>query len=324
MKQTAFYIGLFFILCSAAVMAESEDGGYAGAFLNMALDARPAAMGGAYIGISDDASGQLYNPAGVAAMRTRSFSSAYRMMKLDRKLGFVSLVLPTRLESSLGISWIYAGYGEVTRRNSSGQDLGSTISSGEHAFAMTFAKQFSPVFSAGTKLNYYYKYLDDISEKLTASSVGINLGVMMYVDSLFEYGAMEEKAINDIKIGLVLDNLSAQYSWGSGDEGLRAAPDDAFPVSVGLGVSFRAFNRQLLLAVDGEKNLEQDPVFRFGGEYLYRDLMTLRAGLDNGHMTFGTGFPFKIGQADLFINYAFADDRVDEGSDHLFSLQVKF
>ena len=93
------------------MVAADENGGYAGAFLKLPVEARPAAMGGAYIGVSDDAAGQLHNPAGIQSIEKKIFTSSYRAMGQGRKLGFLSLILPTRGESALGFSWLYAGYG---------------------------------------------------------------------------------------------------------------------------------------------------------------------------------------------------------------------
>ncbi len=320
MNKHIILFGLIFLASVNFAVAEEADGGYAGAFLKVPVAARPAAMGGAYIALSEDAAGQLYNPGGLASIPRKDFFSSYRVMKLDRKLGFVSFVAPTKLQSALAISWMYAGSGEVEERTNSGFLTGSTIASADHVFSVTFAKQFQPFFSAGTRLNYFYKTYDDIS----ANSIGIDLGAQLFVDSLFEYGAMEEFPINDIKIGLVAQNISAQYSWKVDVNQLSASPDDEFPLEFGLGVAFRSFQRNLLTAVDVRKNDKQAVYFRFGGEYYLNPKLALRAGLDDGHLTTGLGFNLPLSRNILIIDYAFADDRVGEGSDHIFSLNFLF
>lgn len=316
-------IAVFMILClvfSQIAAAETEDGGYAGAFLKLAVQARPAGMGGAYIGVSDDAAGQLFNPAGAPAVQTKTIASSYRVMDLGRKLGFVSFMLPTRGASGLGLSWLYAGYGEVDTRNSSGQKLGGTISSSENDFGLTFGKQFAPFLGVGTKLNYYYKRLSDLS----ATSIGINMGIMISIDSLFQYGSMEGKPITDIKAGLVFSHLAANYSWSDKNAGLAATQDDKFPNLLGLGVSCRAIDRKLLVALDLEKNFKQALVSRFGAEYDFRNRLLLRGGLNEGAVTAGMGYTFALKKATLCFNYAFSAERTDEGSDHIISLDLKF
>ncbi|UCD18058.1 MAG: PorV/PorQ family protein [Candidatus Zixiibacteriota bacterium] len=325
MRKLISIISLLLVFPWQCVLGEAEDGGYAGAFLKMAVAARPAAMGGAYYGLSDDLPGQLFNPAGLTAITDKTFSSSYRVMQLDRSLGFLSIAFPARLQSTLALGWLYAGYGEVTARNRSGRELGRTISSNEHVFAATFAKQFLPFLGGGVKLNYYYKKLDIID----ANSVGINLGALLAVDSLFEYGSMEGKAITDIKIGLVFNNIAAKYPWTTNEYwekygGRGSAQDDEFPFVLAGGVSCRTFRKSLLVAFDLEKNFEQAVVARFGGEYNITKQFFLRSGLNEGVLTAGFGLLQRLEWFGFSFDYAFSAERADEGSDHIVTLNVTF
>lgn len=319
MKKILLLFG-FIALLTAGIVQAAEDGGYAGAFLRLPLQPRAAAMGGAYIGLSDDAAGQMFNPAGITAITSLDFSSAYRAMKLDRTLGYVSLIIPTRQQSALGVSWIYSGSGEVERRSNSGYLTGGAISSNSHAFSVTFAKQFLPALGAGARLNYYLKSFDE----LNANSIGINLGLMLSVDSLFEFGEMEEKPINEIKVGVILQNLAAKYSWDKESAGLQTSTDDEFPVEFGLGLSFRTLYRTLLFNIDGRVSDKQSLIFRAGTEYRLHRNVDLRAGIDNGRLTAGAGFRVPLGTNMMFIDYAFSMDRADEGDDHIFGLSFRF
>ncbi|MEW5924222.1 MAG: PorV/PorQ family protein [Candidatus Zixiibacteriota bacterium] len=338
MKKTAIFISLLLLIGPSVIKAETQ-GGFAGSFLNMPVDARTAAMGGAFNAVSDDGAAVLYNPAGIQTMTDRVFTSSYRAMKMDRKLGFVSLILPTHGESSLGFSWVYAGYGEVDKRNINGQLTGETISSNEHDFAVSFAKRFLPYLAIGTRLNYYTKSLGD----LNASSVGVNIGGLLYVDSLFRYGEMEDKIITDITAGLVMKNLAAKYPWESQGTGLAATQSDKFPVSLGIGASCKTLKRKLLIASDLEiqvktvewdasssegtisnKETYTDSFFRIGGEYKAMDNLMIRTGLNNGVFTAGAGFVFVFSSSTLQFNYAFSGDKADEGEDHVITLGIRF
>lgn len=337
MKKIIIYIWLAIISLSVSSFAERGTGGFAGAYMELAAEPRPAAMGGAYIAISDDAAGQLYNPAGVTAIRQAIFTSSFRSMTLGRSIGFASLLLPTRQESALGISWQYVGSGSVDVRNEDGDKMGMSFSANEHIFAITFAKQFTPFLGLGSKLQYLLKdgfsaggaigsrnY--DIIYDNGASSIGINLGAMLYVDSLFEYGEMEYKAINDIKIGLVFKNMAAEYRWTSNkNPNMTSAPDDKFPLIYCGGISFKSFQRKLLFAFDLEKVDMRPIAVRFGGEYVYNNKFALRTGFDDGIITGGIGYHFSMGAANILeFDYAFSSARVDEGSDHLFGFHFKF
>lgn len=338
MKKIVVFISLLILIVPAVSRAESQ-GGFAGSFLNMPVNARTAAMGGAFNAVSNDGGAMLYNPAGLQTMTDKVFTSSYRAMKLDRKLGFISFILPTHRESSLGFSWVYAGYGDVERRNISGQLTGETISANEHDFAVSFAKRFMPYLAVGTRLNYYTKNMAD----LRASSVGINIGGLLYVDSLFRYGEMDSKVVTDITAGLVIKNFAAKYPWESKGVGLSATQTDKFPLSAGIGSSFKALRRKLLVASDLElqvktvewdestgdgtvtkKETYTDSYFRIGGEYNAIDNLLLRAGLNNGVLTAGAGFVFNFNFGSLQFDYAFSGDKVDEGEDHVVTLGIRF
>jgi hypothetical protein len=315
----------------------AENGGYAGAFLKIPVEARPAAMGGAYIGVSDDAAGQLHNPAGLQSITTNVFTSSYRAMGQDRKLGFLSLSLPTRGESILGFSWLYAGYGSVEGRDNSGYATGEIISSNEHDFGITFAKRFEPFFAMGTKLNYYHKKHADMS----VGSIGIDIGAMFFIDSLVPYGDMEGKLITDIKGGVEVKHLAAKYLWETDGTGLTPSQTDDFATFIGMGGSCRTIDRKLLLAVDLELIAARYPdpaadasfdsrisstdfIFQAGAEYSFEKKYFLRAGINDGVFTAGGGFKYSFENLALSINYAFSDDRVGEGDDHIISLDVNF
>ncbi len=325
------------VLLLSNATAATENGGYAGAFLKLPVEARPAAMGGAYIGVSDDAAGQLHNPAGIQSITEKVFTSSYRAMGLDRKLGFLSVLLPTRRESILGFSWLYAGYGSVEERDKSGNATGNIISSNEHDFGITFAKRFEPFFAMGTKLNYYHKKHVDLS----VGSIGIDIGALFFIDSLLDYGTMEGKPVTDIRGGVEVKHLAAKYIWETKGTGLTPSQTDDFATFIGIGGSCRSFNRNLLVAMDVEliaarfpdtsksAQLEDrvssnDVLFQMGGEYSFENKYFLRAGLNDGVLTAGGGFRYDFSGVALIINYAFSNDRVGEGDDHIITLDINF
>ena len=96
---------------------DDGDGGYAGAFLQVPIGARPTAMGGAYIAVANDGAGALYNPAGLVSLRRMTFATSYRTMTLDRTLGYVTFIVPVEGDAVLGFNWLYAGSGEVDARD---------------------------------------------------------------------------------------------------------------------------------------------------------------------------------------------------------------
>ena len=307
-------------------VAADGDGGYAGSYFQIPIGARPTAMGGAYIGLSDDGAGPLFNPAGMATQKNYLFATSYRVLQLDRKLGYVSFIMPTREKSVLGFNWHYYGSGSVERRNSDGNLSGGEISYNSHAVSVLFAKQFEEYMSLGIRA----AYLHSTFAEMAAFSVGIDFGAMFYLSNLIDRDLRDEKAVQDIRVGVVLKNLAATYRWNSDDYNevyggdLGVEQDDDVPIEIGLGGSARFFQRKLVLAADIYKNVEQNARLHTGAEYFLTPEFALRGGYSDRRFTAGTGYIFKFSNQVLAIDYAFASGRVDEGSEHIFSFDVLF
>lgn len=313
-----------FVLGSS-VSAEEFDGGYAAAFLQVPIGARPAGMGGAYRAVSNDAAGPLYNPAGLAKLNRNLFGTAYRAMRLDRVLGYAAATFPVRHQAVLGVNWLYAGSGSVAMRDFDGVRTGSDFSLNQHVFGLVFAKRFERLFAAGVKLNYFHARIPEV----TAFSVGFDFGGMFYLNELINRERRDHFPIQDMQAALTIKNIAATYPWNSEkfERAFSTDPrsyeqDDKVPVEVGLGVSGRLFRKHLLLALDGVKNTKQNPALYAGAEYFVSPELALRAGYADGRLAFGSGYIFKISGHALAIDYAFNSDKADEGSEHLFSLDL--
>ena len=314
------------ICLTGTIRAEDGDGGYAGAFLQVPVGARPTAMGGAYLGISDDGAGVLYNPAGIAVIRKPVFATSYRAMKLDRQLGYVTVLFPAKGYSTVGVHWLYAGVGDVEGRDSDGALTGNVLSMNNHVFSLLFAKRFVPLFSAGLKASYQHSQFAE----MTAYCVSFDLGLMFYLDQLVNRERRDLMPVQDIRAGLVIKHMEAKYIWNNEDYLLRytegnqfgVEQEDKVPTVIGLGGSARFFERKLLVAADMRKNAEQDLAFHGGLEYTLIPEAALRGGYSDGRFTAGAGYLFKMGRHTLAVDYAFSTDRADEGSEHIFSFDL--
>ncbi len=310
------------------ILAADGNGGYAGSFFQIPVGARPTAMGGAYLAVSDDGAGPLFNPAGLTDLKRPLFGSSYRVLALDRSLGYVTVMFPARGESAIGVNWLYAGSGDVTVRDQNGTDLGRTLSFNNHAFSALFAKRFEDYLSAGLKASYLHATFAE----MTAFSISLDLGVMLYIGQFFSRESRDLLPVQDMRLGLVVKHVAAEYRWNNHNyiaefrdpAALSTDQDDAVPLEVGLGGSARFFQRKLLVATDVRKNVKQDPSLCAGAEYLIAPEFALRGGFSDGRFTVGTGYVLEIGKHTLAVDYAFSTDKVDEGSEHIFSFDFLF
>jgi hypothetical protein len=313
----------------AGQLAAGEgNGGYAGAFFQIPIGARPTALGGAYLAVSDDGAGPLFNPAGLADLKRPLFAASYRFLALDRRMGYVTVTFPARGQSAIGVHWLYAGSGDIMMRDPEGRELGQTLSLNNHAFSVLFAKRFQEYLSAGLNASY----LHSTFAEMTAFTVSFDMGMMLYINEFADRETRDLWPVQDIRVGIAVKHLAAKYRWDNHNYRLEfggaatgdSEQDDKVPVEAGLGVSARFFQRRLLVAADVLKNEKQGPFFHGGAEYLIVPEFAVRGGYSDGRFTAGAGFIFHIDKRTLAIDYAFSTDKVDEGSEHIFSMDLLF
>ena len=316
------------ILLPAFAVTYAQDAGYAGAYLTVPIGARPTAMGGAYLAISDDGSGPLYNPAGLASLNSPLFSASYRAMQLDRSLGFVSGAFPVSGEAAVGVSWLYAGSGSVAGRNDEGRLTGNDITFNNHSIGVTFAKRFEQYLSVGGKFSYLQATLPEIN----AFTVGIDVGVILHVSYFYDRDVRDDMAVQDIQIGAVVKNLGAQFNWNSENYVRRyisatafgAGQDDKVPIEFGVGGSARFLQRKLVLATDVTMNDKQNPELHSGAEYFFKPELAVRGGYSDGSFTTGAGVVFALAKKPVALDYAFSTEKAGEGSEHIFTFEFRW
>jgi hypothetical protein len=285
-------------------------------------------MGGAYLAISDDGAGPLYNPAGLANLTSPLFSASYRAMKLDRTLGFVSAAFPVSGDAAVGVAWLYAGSGSVAARGEEGRLLGHDITFNNHNIGVVFAKRFEKYLSIGGK----FSYLQANMPEFNAFTVGVDVGAILHVSYFYDRDVREDMAIQDIQIGAVVKNLGAQFNWNSEDYVRRyisatafgSNQEDKVPIDFGLGGSARFLDRKLVLASDVMMNEKQNPEFHGGAEYFFKPEIAVRGGFSDGRVTTGAGVILAFSGKPMALDYAFSSDKAGEGSEHIFSFEFRW
>jgi len=304
------------------VLAETGDGGYAGSFLQLGLSARAVGMGQAYYGVSDDAAAIFYNPAGSVFELKKRVGFSYRVMDMDRKLGYASLDLPARGEATISFGWIFRGVGNIVERNELG-DPGDNLDDSENALMIGFSRRFSRYVAVGGTGKYMFANLAGV----TSNTVSFDIGT--YVKLSKGEGLGEDSKLDFVRFGLVVANLGARYIWTTGDYWatrgeLGDSRTDDFPMLVGGGVSVMGLDKKLLVAVDARKYQWHSISLHGGTEYALSDIFKLRAGLDDFHPTFGGAVTKRVDSYDLQLNYAFSASKAGERSDHIFSVGITF
>ena len=95
------YIALALLIPASAF---AQTGGQPGAFLSYGIGGRALAMGGAYYGISDDATAAYWNPAGLAQLQRKEVTTMQATLFQQTKLTYFSYAYPTKGGSTFALS----------------------------------------------------------------------------------------------------------------------------------------------------------------------------------------------------------------------------
>lgn len=324
MRRAAIVLIGVMIAMPGIVSADSDGkGGQPGAFRDLKLGGRASALGGAFTAVAEGGVGHLYNPAGLAQSRMYEFSFSYRAMHLDRRLGYASAAIPAKEDARLGVSWTYAGTSDLASRDEQGNIIpGEDISYGENLVGITFAKRFIPELMLGGTVFYVQNDIANIS----AYTVGVDAGILAKID-------MRKTFLNRyfplLQAGLAVENLGASYRWTTEDywqsrgRETGATTDESFPLNFRLGTALVRPN-SYLFAADLEINTVSMIKTHFGGEYTFRRTLSVRAGLDDLHPTFGAGVFKRLGKVGVWMDFSYLLDKVGEGDDVLVSFDLMF
>lgn len=308
-----------------------EDGGQPSAMLDWSVGARAVAMGSAFTATAEGPTGSWWNPAGIAQSKQDALEMALRRMSFDRQAGYVNYIHPFgREEAAMGLSWIYAGVGDVFARDIDGR-LGESISDYTNAFAFTFARRFTERNApTSIALGVNLRYLQHNIANINAYTVGFDLGAQLR-HRMYKRGMTPEDVPNELRLGVAVQRLNQKYPWITSDywneqgETSGSTFEERFPLIIRGGAAALFLNGRALGEVDVKVDTRQGATFHIGAEGRPHPLLALRAGLDNGNLTFGGGIEPKVSSGTRFLlDYAFAiqPDQIDP--EHVFSLGLRF
>lgn len=311
---------LFLCIGLLLALGGSSWGGskYAGEFLSLGVGARPLGMGGAFAAISDDASAVYWNAAGLANLSRRQVmfmhAESFGGLVGHDYLGFVLPLEPSR--SAVGIGLLRLGVEDIpyTKLDTLSQRpyVWKRVNDAEYALFLSYARRAGERWSLGGSAKLIRKGLGDDY----ALGLGADLGVLCRLRPRWAMGAK------------LADVTSTPLAWNSGHREYilpmlklgtvyELAPEFLRgEILLGLDVDTR-FEGRDYAAWASLGGVSLDP--RTGLEYRYRNLISLRAGIQPGQFSAGAGIHLGIGAVD----YAFlGHDELDNS--HRLSAQVEF
>jgi long-subunit fatty acid transport protein len=284
---------------------------FEGQFLKIGVGARAAAMGGAFVGVADDASALYWNPAGIARIdETKSefsFNHAVWPAEIDfSQVGYVFHV--KRFPGAFGFhvrSLYMDPMEETTAYQPNG--TGNTFDAGYMTAGFSYARSFTDKFSAGGTINLVQGGLAEFSQQTYAFDVG----------TLYDVGAF------GMRIGMAISNIGSQIRY--------IDRDARIPGIFRVGTSFnllQAADQKLIGSFEFSHPPDNAERMNVGAEYSFQRYLFLRGGYNVNYdaegLAGGVGIHLPVsvvGQAD--VDYAFTDMK-DLGAAHRISLKVLF
>lgn len=245
-------------------------------------------MGEAVVAVSDDPSGQGYNPAGLPLMRTRQASAGFLNYVSGIQAGNISWVQPLDGLSTAAAGLTYLNSGsikETTIDDPLGESLGSFTYS---SFALTasYGRCFDPQWYAGASIKGAYEK----AKEYTSSGVAMDLGVLYEVD-LQSIGDRIFKPAQPGNYGTSLVLGASVQNAGFATKAF-VSEKAKMPLLVRAGLAYRPFMNKLTVALAGVKPADAPFAVQAGGEYWIKGTAALRLGynglygsLQNGSST---------------------------------------
>lgn len=292
------------VFATAEVASAVESSSNANApYLRMGAGARALGMGGAFVGVADDATAMFWNPAGLAWTSGWEVTGMYTAgMNVDRQYNYVGF---SRNGDTFayGLQWINAGMQDIVQRNENGLDQGE-FNFGDNAFSLSLAKGFD-MFALGVTGKYLRQSVGaEVAGDEAVSGFGVDLGLGM---GLTDWA----------RVGLSVQNVAGQL--GTVDK------VNTIPATLRAGLAIMPIPG-LTTAFDLEKTRDEDDyVFHGGAEFavpVTEELGTaLRLGINDDRFAGGIGLRYNI----LTFDYAYVvEPEKFLGENHRFSVSLNF
>ena len=277
----------------------SEGGADAGAFLRMGAGAHAKSMGGAFTAIANSPAAAYWNPGGLAYMGSISMLASHNEMALDRSYTFISGIVPSSRNSSLGISWIGLNVSNIEARSGDTPDPDYYFNSANSAFLLSYSYKLSPLFSIGMN----YKWLQERVYTSTLSGHGFDVGIF-------------SKLTDTFSAGLMLQDVQSQVK---GEDGFS----QKFPLIYRLGLA-ATFAESFHAAVDFGFSNENYKNFALGLEYRPMAMLPIRAGFNQQGFVFGSGLNVPLQTMNLNLNYSYGQDPLSGSDVHTISVGLSY
>ena len=274
MKRYLTFIILGVLLIAPQARGGSEDGGLPGGYLRWGASARCLALGGAFVGLADDAAAAYWNPAGLAQIPSTQLLAMHAILFEQTSYDLFTIVQPTRKLGTFGFGGVWLSSGSFERTDEQNRPQGH-FSDLQSTLFISYAKELGRV---STGLNF--KLVGHKIAGYSGSGTGLDLSLIY-------------RPLRSLNFGLSLQNILQPKLTLIEEE-------ESYPRCIRVGQALKFLNRRLVLVTDLEKVEGQELKVHTGMEWWAFPSLALRGGYDGQvrEYSLGSGFRFSRYQVD--------------------------
>lgn len=252
---------------AAPAAAEEENGGAPGSWLSQYVTARTLGLGGAFVGVADEASAVVWNPAGLAQLVPNEIRFETARLFEDTSINAFNFAVPGNKLPSFGLTIVALSSGNFEKTNELNDPLG-TFKEGETAYIFTMAKSINTRLAIGTNV----KLARQTVEEFTGTGVGFDVGGIYSLTPA-------------IKVGASVLNI------GGPNITLRDTKE-TYPIEFRAGFSAQVLRGRGLLTAEVDQADGPGIRIRSGTEYWVQQSIGLRVGMDDQEPAGGLSYRF--------------------------------
>jgi hypothetical protein len=322
------------VLANSGGAGEFSKVGTVGAqFLKIGVGAKYVGMGEASVACVNDAYAMYWNPASLTQLTGYNLHITNVDWIDNVQLNYVAFGRPWGNSSAWGVSVTVLSMGEMEVTTIyEPEGTGEKFSASDYSISFGYARKLTDRFSLGGSFKYIWERISEESASGFA----------------FDFGTLFFTGIRDLRIGMDISNLGPEMKFDGPelDVFYNAEPQNTnrdpvksklavepydLPLTFRVGVAYDLYptaDSRLTLTSEAKHPNDNLQQVSFGGEWVWKDLVSLRSGYKFNYeeegLTFGGGLRLKTGErTTLELNYAWADfNRLQ--SVHRFSVGFEF
>lgn len=287
---------LIALLLAPAGPAQADDTGLRSVF-SEGTGNRALGMGGAFVGLADDASAPLWNPGGLGFI-DRKQVQVTRASLYGLGIGeeFVGIVVPDHRFGTAALTFRHLGLAGIEQRDDRNVLLADDLSDSQVELTLSYGRALGSAWSLGGTV----KLMNHRLAGYSGTAFAVDMGVLIHPASLI---LTDREWLAPLTVGISVRNLV--------DSAMRLDVDETRDPSSGkIGFAYRfpmADGRSVTAALDLEEGPGIDPVVSAGMEVRLHSLLALRTGYSRNGFHAGAGVYWQNSSFD----YTFEDNDFD-------------